>query len=231
MKQPLKDIYQKYNITPNLAQHMLMVAALGEHLAENWTSPDIDKEVLIDTLLLHDIGNLVKFDLNSNRSQKMLNKTASPIANKQPLQHWQKKQQEMINKYGANADQANLAIIIELKTNPKIKQLLENHSFEELEHSLQTHNWEKKLVFYCDLRFTPSGLASVEERISDLRQRYQQKDEKWNNNDLYNQWLSNSLALEKQLNQHTTLDLRKIKQTDFNNLVIRLADRQIEVEV
>lgn len=232
MKKTLSKIYQLYNVPPNLAEHMLLVAALGEHLMESWIEPPIDKEILTNALLLHDIGNLIKFDLDTDWSEQMIDKT--DYLSKQenhPLDYWQKKQREMIKKYGSNADEANVAIIKELIAYPKVSQLLEDHSFETLGKCLQGSDWGKKLVFYCDLRVEPRGLASVEERIRDLRKRYQHKDSQWADEDIYQRWLNSSLELEKQLDQHTSINLKTIKQSDFDQLVIKLADRLLEVEV
>lgn len=232
MKKKVINIYQLYNVPTNLAEHMLLVAALGHHISQNWLQPTIDEELLIDTLLLHDIGNLVKFNLNSDASQRMIDQTKYLLNQSQyPLDYWQKKQQTMIDKYSGNADHANIAIVKELTDNPNISNLLENHSFESLEEYLRTDNWEKKLVFYCDLRFTPTGLSSIEERIEDLRRRYQERDSKWLNAYNYQTWLENSLKLEQQLDQHTAVDLRQVKQTDFDQLVTSLAEKKLEVRV
>ncbi len=232
MKKALTEIYQLYNVPPNLAEHMLLVAALGKYVVESWIEPSIDKEIVINTLLLHDIGNLVKFDLDTDWSEQMMTKSKY-LSNQEnhTLQYWQKKQQEMISQYGPNADQANETIIKKIINDPKVSQLLENHSFTTLGDCLQSDDWEKKLVFYCDLRVEPQGLTSVEERIEDLRDRYRHRDSNWNDENLFRQWMNSSLELERQLDQHTSLDLRKVRQSDFDQLVRSLADKYLEVEV
>ncbi|KUK79852.1 MAG: Metal-dependent phosphohydrolase, HD subdomain [Microgenomates bacterium 39_7] len=230
MKKTLIEIYQQHGVPPNLAEHMLTVAALGKLISHHWTGPTVDEVVLIDTLLLHDIGNLIKFELNSNSSREMLQNSLLHLSQlEKTLEYWQEKQQQMIEAYGTSADQANLAIIKKLGFESKIVDLLSNHSFESLEEHLETPNWEKKLVFYCDLRVTPQGLASVEERVHDLRSRYRHRDHKWNNENTYQRWLASSLELEKQIEELTDFPLNQIQDSDLLPLIQELANYSLEV--
>ncbi len=42
--------------------HLLRVAALGALIADNWTGTTVNRHTIVCTLLLHDIGNIVKAD-------------------------------------------------------------------------------------------------------------------------------------------------------------------------
>ena len=61
----IKDIYSKYNIPPNLQLHMFRVAAFADILCDNHKKVDFDKEIIIKSCLLHDLGNIIKFDFDN----------------------------------------------------------------------------------------------------------------------------------------------------------------------
>src|SRR5437588_9728526 len=62
------EVYRKYSIPTNLQLHMLRAAAIGKLITDHWNyqhGPAIDVSVIIKTLLLHDMGNIVKIDLDA----------------------------------------------------------------------------------------------------------------------------------------------------------------------
>ena len=60
----ISQIYNKYSIPINLKKHMLRVAAVGKIICDNTKDIKINKNLIIKTLLLHDIGNILKFDFS-----------------------------------------------------------------------------------------------------------------------------------------------------------------------
>ena len=66
------QIYKKYQIMPQLAEHQLTVAAVAEELLNHLSFPPkadpppaeiLDRHDVVAACLLHDMGNIVKFDL------------------------------------------------------------------------------------------------------------------------------------------------------------------------
>lgn len=222
-KVPISQIYQTFNIPKNLAMHMLWVTSIGALTIENWSGPVIDRDRVISALLLHDIGNLIKFELSSSQAKKLYSK--------QELKKLVVFQKQMIGFYGDNADIANILILQELQVNKQIIQLLENHSFDYLPTLLDSENWNEKIVFYADLRVAPWGIVSVAQRVKNLRERYCHRNPDWNNNSLYKKWLNWSTQLEDQLNQQTKIDLESIPQNRIEEKVLALSDYKISVEV
>ena len=55
------EIYNKYHLPENLQMHMLRVAACSNLIIDNWNGLDIDKQAIIRVCLLHDMGNMVKY--------------------------------------------------------------------------------------------------------------------------------------------------------------------------
>lgn len=231
-------IYQQYSIPLNLAQHMLQAAALGNLILDSWQGSGLDRQLLISTLLVHDIGNLVKFDLNSSPTITFQH-TDDVVKIPQLLQlrtiddsdYWLRKQKEMRDKYSSHADQANRLIVKELGLDPRINRLLEHHSLQELTTLLHNDNWQKKIVLYADMRVAPSGLTNLTARIKDLRRRYRQRDLQWQDEQTYQQWLDMALQLEAQLNQHASLDLATITTNQLTPHLEQVGRYQLEVGV
>lgn len=205
-----RQVYDFFELPGSLQQHMLQTAALGLMICQNWKSENLDQELILTTLLLHDLANLVKFELNSTLSQSLL-------TSKHSLAYWQQRQNRFKNKYGENAEKANIKIIRELRPQQleQITRILKNHSLDRLPSLLQQKNWEQKIVLYSDLRITPQGLSSIKERLLDLRQRYQNRDSNWSDEKIFQTRLKNGLTLEKQLNNSTGRNITQLTTKDL----------------
>jgi 5'-deoxynucleotidase YfbR-like HD superfamily hydrolase len=60
----IQDIYNSFKILPSLQLHMLRVAAVTQEVCKQiYTQLPVTSETLITIALLHDLGNLVKFDM------------------------------------------------------------------------------------------------------------------------------------------------------------------------
>ena len=88
----IADIYNKFSITPNLAEHMMTVTGIAMYIGKYWRGPKIDWEKVKKTALLHDLGNIVRFDFD--KYPQFLGSEQSRI------DYWKKIQAETINKYG-----------------------------------------------------------------------------------------------------------------------------------
>ena len=98
----IKEIYKRYQIPPNLQRHMREVAQVTWFVADNWIGETLNLDLALNTALLHDLGNLVKF------KQPFLGELKSRA------DHWLAFQSEMITKYGGDAKIATLAMVAEL---------------------------------------------------------------------------------------------------------------------
>jgi len=224
MKRPIVELYNHYQIPENLKQHLLTVAAIGLTIVQNWDpAATLDNELILVTLLTHDLGNLAKFDLDSPLSRHYLGE--------QDLDYWRQRQQQFREKYGHDDHQANLKIVQELGLPQAVTEILKRQSFVNLPDLLQSvkpHTWETKICLYSDLRVTPSGLASIESRINDLQKRYGYRDIKWQNAETVKKWHQQSAVLEAQLNQKTTISLPDLSMKKIAPLITELTRYQIE---
>ncbi len=220
-----RQIYDFFELPSSLQQHMLQTAALGLIICQNWQGENLDQELILASLLLHDLANLIKFDLNSNLSQSLL-------SSKHSLAYWQQRQNRFKNKYGKNTEKANIKIIRELKPKKlkRITSILKNHDLDGLQSLLKQKNWEQKIVLYSDLRITPQALASIEERLLDLRQRYQDRDSSWTDEKIFQIRLKNGLQLENQLNNLTQLNLTQLKTKDLIDLMQQVEQFPLQMQ-
>ena len=141
---------------PNLRQHMYRVTAVGLYLLDHWCGPQIDRHLITQTLLLHDMANIIKFDLKG-----------------QP--RWQKVQQDFIGRYGTDEYAATAKIAAELNLPARVIYLINHRNSPNLKQVVASYDWELKLASYADFRVAPHGVVSVTARFDDMKQRYQGK--------------------------------------------------------
>lgn len=161
------ELYQKYQIMPQLETHMLRVSAIGKRVAQNWKS-ECDTDIVTKTCLLHDMGNIVKFDLSNNADRSKF----GPVAN---LKYWQSVKQDYIEKYGTNAHDATTHILHDAGLEEYIKYINEEEQLyfaEAGEKELLKASLPAVILLYADCRVVPSGIVSYRERINDLVERY-----------------------------------------------------------
>jgi hypothetical protein len=198
------DIYKRFNIPPNLREHMIRVYGIICFFQNHWTGGPIDWNVVKKMALLHDMGNLVKF--NFDKFPEFL---GSEITN---IDYWRQAQSQFIQKYGSNDHEATKKILIEIGLNPQIIDAILSKNFKQSETIMSSQYWPTKLLHYADMRVIPAGIGSLEDRIADIRLRY-----------------SHVPDLEAQI-----LSCRKIEtqiQSQLNISVQELSDKTVKVEL
>lgn len=155
------EIYDKYQIMPQLSLHMRRVASVGQLIMDGWRET-IDRDLVIRTLLLHDMGNIVKFDLT---------KPIMPIEN---IEDWQKVQREWWDKYGRDTHQVTKTVVAELGQTDVVEVFTQEHVgyLSGDTGQILKQDWPAKLLAYADTRVTPKGVVPMKERIADLQRRY-----------------------------------------------------------
>ncbi|MGD0665386.1 MAG: HD domain-containing protein [Rhabdochlamydiaceae bacterium] len=148
----INEIYERFNIMPYLQLHMRRVAAVGELILS--AESDASKDDVVAALLLHDLGNIVKFRLEEEDAT------------------WKKIQQEMIAKYGSVDHGATEKMVHELGVNDRVASLIAGMGFDNLPGVIESSDRELKICLYSDQRVAPYGVVSLQERFADLRKRY-----------------------------------------------------------
>ncbi|HBC72717.1 TPA: hypothetical protein DCZ90_02830 [Candidatus Amesbacteria bacterium] len=162
----ISDIYAKLGIPPNLQQHMLRVTSVALFIAKNWQGTPLNTELLKTMLLLHDIGNIVRFDFEKH--PEFLEDEIIRI------DFWKKRQKDFISKYGNDDHEATVAILKELGVSEEIKQKIYQMGYWNVEKVKNSNDWYLKLALYSDLRVGPFGILPLQKRVDDIHARIEQ---------------------------------------------------------
>lgn len=187
------EIYKKYEIMPQLQEHQLRVAGVAKVICNNLspTLPTLGEGEVVAACLLHDMGNIVKFDFEYSK------RFLYELSDLKNLEHWKKNQAEYRQKYGKDSHKATMGIVNELKVSQRVKELVDCIGFDKGEENVNTKDFAKKICAYSDMRVEPEGVALLEERFKGLRHRYQNHYEGQNHD---REVFENSLRkIEKQI--------------------------------
>lgn len=198
------NVYERFNIPPNLREHMLRVARVAGTILKNWHGQELNKEDIIAVCLIHDLGNIVKMDFSSEIGIKMLGKEANRI------EHWKKVRQDIIKKYGEDEYQASRKMAEELDINKRLLFLLELNKVRIDKERLVSDDWEAKICSYADLRVSPFGVVSLVERFEDLKKRYAKLNRDETGRNFFERFKAAGLEMEKQIFENVSISPQEI---------------------
>src|SRR3989344_1397907 len=116
------EIYKKYKIPPNLQEHQLRVAAVALTICDNFNS-EIDKDSVIKAALLHDMGNIIKFDLSK----------FPEFLEPEGIEYWKRVKEEFRKKYGEDEHNATYEIAKEIGVNKFAFEIIQGYGFSKYE--------------------------------------------------------------------------------------------------
>ena len=160
----ISDIYSKYKIMPTLQAHQFRVAAVAKQLCDSISLP-LNTEAVVKVCLLHDMGNILKFDLSY----------FPDFLQPEGLEYWQQVKDEYTQKYGKDEHLATDMICKELGFSDIEMQFLDAVGYSNIKKTLASDSLEGKICLYSDLRVGPYGVLSLDDRIADARKRYQNR--------------------------------------------------------
>jgi hypothetical protein len=194
------EIYKKYQIMPQLQEHQLRVAAVADAILDN-LSLILERREIIAACLLHDMGNILKFDLT--KSHIYLNKDID-------IAFWQKVKDQYMEKYGPDEHIASMAIAKELGVSGRIMELINAVGFEVSVDDAYGADFGKKICEYADDRVDPFGVVGLEQRFWDLHKRYAHKHPEPENQKKREKFENSLRQIERQIFEHC-----KIKPEDI----------------
>ena len=159
----IADIYKWFRIPPSLQEHMLRVCAIVVFLEKHWAGAKVDWDFVKKLALLHDVGNIVKFDLD--RYQSFLGDEQKNV------ERWKEIQKEIIAKYGADDHEATQKMLREIRVSEQTIRTILDKSFGKSVATAASNNWPLKILYYADFRVLPLRIGTLDERINDVRQR------------------------------------------------------------
>ncbi len=169
------------------------MAAVADLLISNILNPSsliLDRETITTACLLHDMGNIVKFDFD------YMKENFSTLIDINFLPQWEEVKKEFVLKYGPNSHAATMKIIEELGVSESTRELVDCIGFDKGEANVKSSDFSKKICAYSDMRAEPHGIVSLEERFQGLRHRYQNHREGTDRRDIFEKSLR---EIEKQI--------------------------------
>lgn len=203
----ITEIYEYYKISRNLQEHQLRVAGVAAITADNF-SGEIDKRSIITAGLLHDMGNVVKFNFDS---AIVPDSWYAP----QGRAYWMKVKEEFIKKYGTDDHEATNKILRELNVSEKTYNLVNSVGFSNTESTRKSKDFELKIVVYSDQRVSPQSVVSMDERYEESRKRYANQIKSKYTPERFLFLVNENKEIEKQIFKHS-----KIKPEDINPLTV-----------
>jgi len=149
--------------------HQLRVAAVGKLICDNFdiglseeSEIKIETENVVIACLLHDMGNIIKFDL----------KAFPELLEPKGYEYWKGVQEEFFDKYGHDEHQATFKIAKEIGINDRAFEILNAVGFTNTEKIYRQPDYNKKIILYSDQRVDINNVCSLRERLEKGRKRY-----------------------------------------------------------
>lgn len=214
----ITEIYEKYKIPPNLQLHQLRVAGVASLVCDSFDKP-LDKNSIITACLLHDMGNIIKFNFDVFPIEFYGTKGRT---------YWEKVKQEFIERYGENEHEATYKIIRELNISEKITYLVKAFGYVRSQDTLSSEDYELKIASYSDHRAGPHGILSMRQRHDDGRKRYVLNKKARFDKDFFEARVSEWQKIEQQIFEHCKIRPEDITDENINPLVEELKSFEIE---
>lgn len=160
------SIYQVYALPINLQQHMLRVAAVALWILDRWKGVELNRREIIETLLLHDIGNLVK--VTEDKFESLFPDTYQM----ESFQYWRNIRKSIIQRYGKTDTEATSNIVKEIKVSNTVMDMIEKKQFVKNVDTYNNNDYAIKICAYADQRVSPNGVLSLENRLNEAIVRY-----------------------------------------------------------
>ena len=211
----IAEIYQKYPVPPNLQEHMLRVCVVTEFIQKHWKGIEkLDWNMIYQAALLHDMGNIVRLDLENH--PEFLGKEQKNIA------FWQEQKKKNIKRFGTDDHKATESILKELSFNKKLISLIFDMGFANSIKIKNNNNWPVKILYYADSRTLPRGFGTLKERMEEAVSR---RPLLAKIDDFY-ELVAASFEVEKQV--QNKLD---IPVSEINNNSIRINKKFLQIKV
>jgi len=193
MSKVISELYDTYKIMPQLAAHQLRVAAVAYTITQEFLGPLHDEE-LISACLLHDMGNILKFDLS----------VFPEFSEPRGRDYWEGVKEEWRTKYGPDEHAATLAIAREIGVSERTLGYINAIGFSTAVENERSDSFERKIAAYADMRVAPFGIVTLNDRLGDLDRRYANHPNRSDNGAEVALFAAALHSIEKQIFTHTS---------------------------
>jgi len=159
----ISEVYDQFPINQGLREHMLRVGAVAKTICDN-KDGTLDSEDIISAALLHDLGNILKFQFDREDMVELMQPEGA--------EYWQKKQAEVELEYGSEEDVATVMMLQKINVSPETIKVIDSAHLSELDKIVANNNLSGQVMLYCDMRVGPGAVMTLTERMQDMRDRY-----------------------------------------------------------
>lgn len=212
----IQEIYDKYRIMPQLQSHQLRVASVALVITDNFNKK-LDRDSVITAALLHDIGNIVKFDL------KRFPEHLEPKG----YEYWKDVQEDYYKKYGKDDYEATYKILREIGIGNYLFELINNIEVRKAPENVKRRSFEIKITQYADMRVAPYGVVSIEERFKEVKSRFIKN--KGVSEEVFNRYKDGVAKIEKQIFNHCAIKPEEITSKKVEPLLKKLRNYNISL--
>ena len=136
---------------------MARVAAIAAIICDNLRRHAVDRDEVIAAALIHDLGNIVKFDFTEDRT-----KVYGDEAGKD-LDHWRSVKAAVIEKYGSRDDHiVTNKMLAEIGVTERLKQIVELYFSPS---TVKSDDMAMRILLYSDARAGPKGVMNIKDRL------------------------------------------------------------------
>lgn len=213
------SLYSKYEIMPNLQVHQLRVASVAKLICDSLTSVNINSVSVVKVCLFHDMGNIIKFDLDHTQDFIRL----------ENVRYWREVKSRFIKLYGTNEHLATEKICREIGFTPTELNCLTAITFAGVRRVLQYGSLEEKICCYSDQRVGPHGVLTLTERLLEGKKRYSDVKDKQIDDQKFEMIVGCFRELEMQIFSYSKIspdsidnfsvekEISKIRMTELNS--------------
>lgn len=215
----ISEIARAYRVPPNLKLHLLRVAAVGDWICQHWSGSSLDRNRIKTALLLHDVGNIVKADYESNPGlfpEELRN-----------LRYWIAVQENVRRRFGATDVAASIAIANEIGVPSLVIRLMEEKQFVNNKETASSTDFERKIAAYADQRVSPYGVVSLKERLWEAKERYRNIQTASVNVKNFDELFESAMEIENQIEKWCKRPLSEITDEVIKPIMERLRTEKI----
>lgn len=216
----ITEIYSQYKIMPSLQLHMLRVSSVASIISDHMEM-SVQKEDVLTACLLHDMGNILKFNLD----------LFPDFLQPEGKDYWQKVKDSFESKYGADEHEATIQIAKEIGVEVRIVDLIDAFRFSEADENASSNDIERMICTYSDMRVEPRKVVSLDERLTDGKKRFKlNKKHIVEDADFFNAMAQSLKKMEKAIFNATDITPEDITEEKVNLHIEKLRAFNIFVD-
>lgn len=146
---------------------MKRVTAVGELIIDSLpgTVELTAREDIVAALLVHDLGNIVKFDFTDSSMWRGYTS--------EEVRRWLGVRERVAANYNSTDDHmVTQRMVSEIGANGRVLFLVSGMLLENIRRVIDSDDFALKICAYSDQRVAPWGVVTLDERFLDLRRRY-----------------------------------------------------------